>query len=108
MNQQNSNLPAALALLRKESLLKQAVMVRDWEDGPQRAEQAKILIRQTLVEWATGRICQETESKLYAILDFAMPGQCDNETEKYATAFQQQLSQQYCAECGDGICPGGD
>ncbi len=108
MSEQDSSLPAALARVHKESLLKQAAMVRDWEDGPQRAEQAKALIRQALVEWATGRISQETESKLYVILDFAMPGHCSNDSEKYATAYQQQLARQHCAECGDGICPGGD
>ncbi len=108
MSERASSLSAALAQEWKESLLKQAKIVRDWEDGPERAEQAKALIRQALVEWATGKISQETESMLYTILDFAMPEPHAIESEDCAVAYQQQLDRQHCPECGDGRCPTGD
>lgn len=108
MSERASSLPAALAKERKESLLKQAKIVRDWEDGPERAEQAKSLIRQALVEWAMGKISQETEFKLYTILNFAMPEPHRIESEDFAAAYLQQLDRQHCPECGDGRCPASD
>ncbi len=80
-------------------------MVRDWQDGPERAEQAKLLIRQVLVEWATGKISQETESQLYTILEFAMPGHQGGERDDFSAEYQQQLNRQQCVDCGDGVCP---
>ena len=105
MSKLSPNLSAALAKVRNDSFLKQAKMVRDWQEGPERAEQAKLLIRQALVEWATGSISQEIESKLYNILHFAMPGNRSDESDEYATEYHQQLARQECADCGDGACP---
>ena len=105
MSEATPSLSAALAQERSDSLLKQARIVRDWKDEPQRAEQAKSLIRQALVEWATGRISQEIEAKLYCVLSFAMPESNDTRVETYEAAHRQQMEQRSCPECGDGQCP---
>lgn len=115
----NRSLAAELAAERTASLIRQATIVRDWPDGPDRAEQAKKLIRAALVEWATGRISQETESQIYTILNFAMPdgtayqdgsrplAEPEREAE-WEAAYHEQLEYRSCPECGDGICPAGD
>ena len=117
MNQSTDNLQAALEAERASSLVRQAKTIRDWPDGPQRAEEAQTLIRTALVSWATGRISQATESQLYTPLNFAMPGEgvtidgesaplsVREEEAEWERLYQQQLDQRTCPECGDGACP---
>ncbi len=116
MTGSDRSLAAELAVERTASLIRQATIVRDWPDGPERAEQAKSLIRAALVEWAMGRISQETESQLYSILAFAMPDEPAHQDEprplaelereaEWEAAYHEQLEQRSCPECGDGLCP---
>lgn len=102
---QRKSLTQALANERSDSLLRQAAIIRDWADGPDRATAAQALIRESFVAWATGQITQETESKLYTVLSFAMPNGQAAATQADEEAYQQQLERQYCPECGDGMCP---
>jgi len=108
MTNRPSSLALALEQERTQSFLTQAELIRNWQEGPERAEQAKRMIRQALVEWATGKISQEAESRVYAILDFAMPGPCESADDRQVAAYRQQLARQQCVECGDGTCPTGD
>lgn len=101
-------LEQALAAERSRSLLRQAWVVRDAADGPERARAAQDLIREAFVACATGRITLETESMIYTVLSFAMPEEPPSPDAGPQAAYAQQLERRSCPECGDGHCPFGD
>ena len=96
----------ALEHERGGSLQRQAVLIRNWKDGPDRAEAAKELIRKTFVECVTGQIRQETEAKIYSVLSFAMSEENPNSSDGYEDAVREQQRRQDCPECGEGGCMG--
>jgi hypothetical protein len=58
---------------RLEALVAEAQTVRDWPDGPERMEEAQMLIREAMYRCAIDRISQDEESRIFSILAFAMP-----------------------------------
>lgn len=47
--------------------------LRDWRHGPDRTEQAEMMIRETMYRRTIGRITHAEESRVFSILAFAMP-----------------------------------
>ena len=113
---QPTTLSQALREQHEATMIRQAEIIRDWRMSRERHEQAMIHVRSALWERGFGRISDETQSRVYSILSFVMPDDAAfaNEPTPLAelekegdieAAYYEQLDQQSCPECGDGICP---
>lgn len=109
-------LSQALRQRHEAALIEQAETIHRWPIGRERHEQAIIHIRSTLWERGLGRISDETQYRVYSILNFALPDEAAFENEPaplpelepetdIEAAYYEQLERQSCPECGDGICP---
>lgn len=94
--------------------IRQAEVIRDWPEGPERLEAAEIQVRWALLE-SGARISQKTLYRVYSILSFVMPPDAAYTDEptpadalaqeaEWELAYQEQLRRQTCEECGDGLC----
>lgn len=111
----NSRSLATVLLEQHErDMIHMAEVIRDWPEGVERTNQAEIHVRWALLESGM-RISQETLYRVYSILSFVMPADAiytdeatpDEVLERQAEweiAYQEQLDQQSCPECGDGMC----
>lgn len=108
-------LSRALTELHEDVIVRQAEFIRDWPEGPERLEQAKIHVRAALLE-SLQRISQQTLYRVYSILGFVMPRDAPitgeptpdevlDQQAEWELAYQEQLRRQTCEECGDGLCP---
>ena len=109
-------LSEALRDQHETTLIRQAETIRDWPRGRERNEQAEIHVRLALWEQGRGRISQAVQSRVYSLLSFVMPADAFAENEavptsvrdqaaEYEAAYNLQLEQRSCPECGDGLCP---
>lgn len=112
---QSNGLARALSQDYEAMFIRQAELIRDWSEGPERREQAEIHVRWALLESGM-RISQETLYHVYSILHFVMPSDavCPDEPTpdvvleqqaEWEMAYLEQLNQQMCEDCGDGLCP---
>ena len=69
-------LAATLRQHRIDSLVARAEIVRGWEEGIDRTEQAKILIYEVMREHMLGQMGYDVQTKVFSILSFAMPSGC--------------------------------
>ena len=58
---------------RIDSLVARAEIVRDWQEGSDRAEQAKMLILEVMREHMLGQMGYDVQTRIFSILSFAMP-----------------------------------
>lgn len=112
-------LAQALQVQYEATVIRQAEIIRNWRTGPERNAEAETHVRSVLWEQSRGRISQAVQHRIYSILSFVMPAdaafaseptpldQLEREAE-WERAYQAQLQQRSCPECGDGICPVGE
>jgi hypothetical protein len=112
----SESLAQALQAQHERAMIRHAETIRDWPIALERRQQAEIQIRSATWERGLGRISDETQYRVYSILNFAMPNdatlengsmplaELEPETDIEA-AYYEQLDRQSCPECGDGICP---
>jgi hypothetical protein len=109
----------ALQAQHEAALIRQAETIQRWPIPRERLEQAEVHVRLALWERGLGRISDQTQYRVYSILNFVMPnGECADggvipieELQREAdweAAYFEQLERQSCPECGDGLCPGED
>jgi hypothetical protein len=70
-------MPESLAILlrrrREQHLIADAEFVRDHAEAADRLEYARSLVREAMLQCVLGNISQETESRVFTVLSFAMP-----------------------------------
>lgn len=58
---------------RVDAMVERAEIVRDWQEGSERTEQAKILIFEVMREHMLGNVYYDVQTNVFSILSFAMP-----------------------------------
>jgi hypothetical protein len=112
----DASLAQALRQEHELAIVRQAELIRDWPPEPQRCEQAEIHVRLALWEQGIGRISQAAQRRVYSILSFVMPDDAAFPEEQtpldtlqseaeWQRAYNEQIEQRSCPECGDGACP---
>ena len=72
-----SRLSAILRQRRVDALFADAEVIRDYLEGPERTEQAELLIREAMYKRAVARLTHEEAYRVFSILSFAMPSDSD-------------------------------
>ena len=68
-----NGLSGRLRQRRADALSSDAEVIRDWQKGTERTEQAEMMIREAMYRRTIGRITHAEESRVFSILAFAMP-----------------------------------
>jgi hypothetical protein len=67
------SLALILRCRREQHLIADAEIVRGHPDATERLDYARRLVREAMLQCVLGNISQETESRVFTILAFAMP-----------------------------------
>ena len=96
-----ATLSATLRQHRIESLVTQAEIVRDWEEGSERTEQATILIHEVMRAHMLGQMGYDVQTKLFSMLSFAMPSDyyVEQETDTPSTAASSSVEMHRADAC---------
>ena len=69
----SDSLAVLLRRRREQHLIADAEIVRDHPDATERLDYARRLVREAMLQCVLGSIGQETETRVFTILAFAMP-----------------------------------
>ena len=69
----SDSLAVLLRRRREQNLIADAELVRDHPDATERLDYARRLVREAMLQCVLGNIGQETETRVFTILAFAMP-----------------------------------